>query len=162
MNIYQIDRQIEDLLAETDPETGEILFDPEQLNTLMMEKERATEELALSYKNLTAEAGAIRTEAAALTDRARKVEKMAETAKRYLTAILGGEKFKTPRVSVGYRSSSHVELKEDFFDWAKNFAPRLLREKEPEPDKAEIKRLLKAGIPVQFATLVEENNIQIR
>ena len=27
MNIYFINRQIEELLAETDPETGEVLFD---------------------------------------------------------------------------------------------------------------------------------------
>ena len=58
MNIYLINRQIEELLAETDPETGEVLFDPEQLNELIMEKEAATEDLALGYKNLTAEAAA--------------------------------------------------------------------------------------------------------
>ena len=63
MNIYFINRQIEELLAETDPETGEVLFDPEQLNELIMEKEAATEDLALGYKNLTAEAAAIRAEA---------------------------------------------------------------------------------------------------
>ena len=56
MNIYMINRQIEELLSETDPETGEVLFDAEQLNELMMEKEAATEDLALGYKNLKAEA----------------------------------------------------------------------------------------------------------
>lgn len=90
MNIYLINRQIEELLEEVDPETGEALFDPALLNELMMERENATEDLALGYKNLTAEAAAIRGEAAALTERARKVEKMAENAKKYLTAILDG------------------------------------------------------------------------
>ena len=162
MNIYLINRQIEELLAETDPETGEVLFDPEQLNELIMEKEAATEDLALGYKNLTAEAAAIRAEANALTERARKVEKMAENAKRYLSVILNGEKFKTARVSVGYRSSSKVDLAENFISWAKENAPRLLREKEPEADKSEIKRLLKNGVTVPYATLIEESNIQIR
>lgn len=162
MNIYFINRQIEELLAETDPETGEVLFDPEQLNELIMEKEAATEDLALGYKNLTAEAAAIRAEANALTERARKVEKMAENAKRYLSVILNGEKFKTARVSVGYRSSSKVDLAENFISWAKENAPRLLREKEPEADKSEIKRLLKNGVTVPYATLIEESNIQIR
>ena len=162
MNIYFINRQIEELLAETDPETGEILFDPEQLNALMLEKEAATEDLALGYKNLTAEAAAIRAEAGALTERARKVERMAENAKRYLAMMLNGEKFKTARVSVGYRSSSRVDLAENFLVWAKENAPRLLREKEPEADKSEIKRLLKTGVTVPYATLVEESNIQIR
>ena len=162
MNIYFINRQIEELLAETDPETGEVLFDPEQLNELIMEKEAATEDLALGYKNLTAEAAAIRAEANALTERARKVEKMAENAKRYLSVILNGEKFKTARVSVGYRSSSKVDLAENFISWAKENAPRLLREKEPEADKGEIKRLLKNGVTVPYATLIEESNIQIR
>ena len=162
MNIYFINRQIEELLAETDPETGEVLFDPEQLNELIMEKEAATEDLALGYKNLTAEAAAIRAEANALTERARKVEKMAENAKRYLSVILNGEKFKTARVSIGYRSSSKVDLAENFISWAKENAPRLLREKEPEADKGEIKRLLKNGVTVPYATLIEESNIQIR
>ena len=162
MNIYFINRQIEELLAETDPETGEVLFDPEQLNELIMEKEAATEDLALGYKNLTAEAAAIRAEANALTERARKVEKMAENAKRYLSVILNGEKFKTARVSIGYRSSSKVDLAENFISWAKENAPRLLREKEPEADKSEIKRLLKNGVTVPYATLIEESNIQIR
>ena len=162
MNIYFINRQIEELLAETDPETGEVLFDPEQLNELIMEKEAATEDLALGYKNLTAEAAAIRAEANALTERARKVEKMAENAKRYLSVILNGEKFNTARVSVGYRSSSKVDLAENFISWAKENAPRLLREKEPEADKSEIKRLLKNGVTVPYATLIEESNIQIR
>ena len=64
MNIYLINRQIEELLEEVDPETGEALFDPALLNELMMERENATEDLALGYKNLTAEASAIRGEAA--------------------------------------------------------------------------------------------------
>ena len=162
MNIYLINRQIEELLEEVDPETGEALFDPALLNELMMEREAATEDLALGYKNLTAEAAAIRGEAAALTERARKVEKMAENAKKYLTAILGGEKFKTSRVSIGYRTSSRVDLGDGFIPWAKENAPRLLREKEPEADKSEIKRLLKNGVTVPYASLIEESNIQIR
>jgi len=90
------------------------------------------------------------------------VERMAENAKRYLAMMLNGEKFKTARVSVGYRSSSRVDLAENFLAWAKENAPRLLREKEPEADKSEIKRLLKTGVTVPYATLVEESNIQIR
>ena len=43
MNIYLINRQIEELLEEVDPETGEALFDPALLNELMMEREAATE-----------------------------------------------------------------------------------------------------------------------
>ena len=162
MNIYLIDRQIEELLNETDPETGEVLFDPEQLNELMMEKEKATEDLALGYKNLIAEAAAIRAEAAALAERARRTERMAENAKRYLGTILNGEKFKTARVNIGYRSSNRVDLAPDFIPWAKENAPRLLREREPEADKGEIKRLMKNGVSVPYATLIEESNIQIR
>jgi hypothetical protein len=162
MTLYQIDREIEDLLTGIDPETGEVLFDEERLDELLKQKDNAIEDLALGCKNLAAEAAAIRAEASALLERARRADDVAKTAKRHLAAALGGEKFSTPRVSISFRSSSHVELAESFMDWAKDFAPRLLREKDPEPDKAEIKRLLKAGVPVQFASLVEESNIQIR
>ena len=64
--------------------------------------------------------------------------------------------------SIGYRASSRVDLGDGFIPWAKENAPRLLREKEPEADKSEIKRLLKNGVTVPYASLIEESNIQIR
>ena len=69
MRIYEIDREIEALLEECDPETGEALFDEEKLAALEAQRETAVEQLALGYKNLAAEAEAIKAEAAALTKR---------------------------------------------------------------------------------------------
>ena len=58
MNIYQIDQEILNLV---DPETGEIM-DWEAFDALQMAREAKIENVACWYKNLVAEAAAIRQE----------------------------------------------------------------------------------------------------
>ena len=62
MTIYEIDNRIAELV---DPETGELL-DYEAFAELAMEREAKIENMALWYKDLTAEAKAIREEERAL------------------------------------------------------------------------------------------------
>ena len=45
MKIYEIENAISDLLSQVDEETGEILFDPEQLEALQMERDGKIENL---------------------------------------------------------------------------------------------------------------------
>ena len=162
MNLYFIDREIEELLTSTDPETGEILFDEERLTELLQQKENGIEDLALEAKNLLAEEAAVRAEARALTKRAQSLSGQAERIKRYLNDHLNGEKFKTARVSISYTHTPHVELTDDFLPWAKVYAPGLLREKEPEPNKEAIRRALNNGSQVQFAQMVTDRSLVIR
>ena len=162
MRIYEIDREIEALLEECDPETGEALFDEEKLAALEAQRETAVEQLALGYKNLAAEAEAIKAEAAALTKRQRTAERQAENAKRYLEFLLKGEKFRTARVAVSYRQSERLEIGEGFLPWAVREAPGLLREREPEADRTAIRRALKNGGAVPFTELVPCRNMLVR
>jgi len=162
MNLYFIDREIEELLTSTDPETGEILFDEERLTELLKQKENGIEDLALEAKNLLAEEAAVRAEARALTKRAQSLSGQAERIKRYLNDHLNGEKFKTARVSISYTHTPHVELTDGFLPWAKVYAPGLLREKEPEPNKEAIRRALNNGSQVQFAQMVTDRSLVIR
>ena len=163
MKLYEIDSAIEKLIAESiDEETGELLIDPEKLEELQMQREAKIESLALYYKNLTAEAKAIREEEVALAARRKTVENVAERAKNYLEFALKGEKFKTPRVAVSYRKSTQVELETDFVEWAQVHEPDLLRYKDPEPDKTAISNALKAGKEIGKAWLVENTSMQIK
>lgn len=153
MNIYEIDRAI---LACVDPETGEIL-DLEALEQLHMEREVVIENMACWYKNLVAEAKAIREEELALAERRKKIESMADTRKRYLENALGGQKFQTARCSITFRKTSKVELQDEMaaIEWCqKNSRDDILKYKAPEINKTEMAALLKTGATVPGAELV--------
>lgn len=152
MTIYEIDSQILDCI---DEETGEVLS-VERLEKLMQDKEQKIESVALWYKNTVAEADAIKAEIQNLTARKKHDEKLAESLKVYLSNALGGQKFRTPKVSISYRKSSSVEV-EDVY----SLPPEFLVFK-PEPAKTDIKNALIAGNEVSGAKLVTKSNIQIK
>ena len=163
MKLYEINYAIDGLLNDAvDPETGEILFDPEELDKLQLEREVKLESLALAVKNLTAEGRAIREEEIALAERRKSLEKRAERAREYLEFILQGEKFRTAKVAVSWRSSKRVTVDEGFLAWAKRRGKRFLRMKDPEPDKTAIREALQSGEKIPHAAMVEETNMQIK
>ena len=163
MTIYQIDKEIEELIASSiDEETGELLFDTDRLEELQLARDEKVENLACLHKNLVAEAKAIKAEEEALAKRRKSVESEAERTKAYLEYVLNGENFKSARCAVGHRSSESVEVGDGFVDWAKKNSPDLLRVKEPEADKTAIKSLLKSGSIIPFASLVKKTTIQIK
>lgn len=160
MTLYDINAQLEALLEQVDPETGELLCDMDQLEALSLERDRKLEGLALYIKNRDAEAKAIREEEKALADRRRSLERKAERARDFLSRMLAGEKFSTPRVAVSWRKSEAVEIGMSFFSADAN--ERFLRYKNPEPDKAAIKAALKAGEEITGAELVTNLNMSIK
>lgn len=162
MKIYEIENAISDLLSQVDEETGEILFDPEQLESLQMERDGKIENLALAWKNMTAEAKAIKDEIDNLTKRMKTVQNAAERAKSYLEFVLNGEQFKSPKVAVSYRKSESVEPAPGFMDWALTNDDSLIRYKEPEADKTAIKKALKEGREIPFVTLVTKTSMTIK
>lgn len=162
MKIYEIDQAIEDLIANSiDEETGEVLFDPEVLEQLQMERERKIENLALFIKNATAEAKAIKDERDALGKRYESLQKRIASAKEYLEFVLHGEKFHTARVAITYRKSTSVDLDDQFLDWAKENWSDLLRTKV-EPDKKLIGEHLKSGEEIPHAQIVTNTTLSIK
>ena len=149
MRIYEIDKAIEELIANAvNPETGELILDNEALDALQMERDQKIENLALYVKDLTATAKAIREEEKAL--------------QQYLTYALGGQKFSTARVACTFRRSETVECGPEFIEWAKKNDVSLLRQKEPEVNRTEIKDKLKAGMTIPYTALVEKQNLTIK
>lgn len=148
---YFIDAQIEEALEEAiDPETGEIVNESklDEIEALKDAKDESIEQIGLYFKDLAAEAEAIKAEEKNLHDRRTALENRAEGVKKALEKILKGEKFKTPRLAVSYRKSEQTEITDltkipmEYFKW-----------KDPEPDKTAIKKALKAGEDVPGATL---------
>ncbi len=162
MTLYEIDAGIQELLSETDPETGELITDYEALDALLMEREAKIENIVLFIKNLSSDVRELKAEEAALAERRKKAEKKAERLREYVSHALGGEKFQTPRCCVSFRKSTALELGEGFTEWAKEHADTLLRYKEPEPDKAAIKAALAEGALIPDAKLVQNTTMTIK
>lgn len=161
MTLYEIDDQIWNLLeTAVDPETGEFLPDASaQLEALQMERDRKVENLACAVKNYRAEAAAIKAEEDALEKRRKAVEAKAERAKSFLNYALAGEKFKSAKVSVSYRTFPAVELDDSFMQTAPD---EFIRRRDPEPNKVAIMAALRAGEKIQGATLVERTSTLIK
>ena len=159
MSIYDIDAAIISLI---DTETGEVT-DEEAFDALQMERDVKVENIGLYFKDLTAEAKAIKEEEASLSARRKAVENKAERLKHLLDYALNGDKFSTPRLKVSYRKSSTVELKEGFTAWAEEHADDLLTYLEPKPNKTAIKAAIKDGrVPDDMATIETHENISIK
>lgn len=160
MTIYEIDAEVQRILDSAVDENGEVNPEAlEQLEALQMERERKVENLALAYKNAKSMAAAIKAEEEALAKRRKAEENSAERTRKYLDFVLGGESFKTSRVSVSHKTTQAVETDETFMLGA---ASEYLRYKDPEPNKTAIMAALKAGINVPGAKLVTRTSTIVK
>lgn len=170
MNIFDIERSIRDALdrmtAEME-ETGCISDEMAlELSSLNEAREKKVEGIALYYKEMQAEADAIKEEAKKLAERARTAQNKADSLKGFLSRLLYNpeqekqDKFKTARVSVSFRKSESVEIIDD--NWKLVPKKYVTKEIEYKVDKVGIKEALKAGEKVKGAYLRDKYNIQIK
>lgn len=162
MKLYEINQALLNCVTEAngtvvDTSTGEVI-DRAKLDALVMERDAKLENIALWIKDLKAEADAIKAEKDALAQRQKSAENKAEQLKQYLAFSLGeGNKFKTPRVALGWRRSATVEVAD-----VMALPAEYQRIKPPEADKTKIKDALKAGTVVPGCTLIEHQSLSIR
>lgn len=163
MKLYEIDEQLAQCF---DQETGELIM-PEVFEQLSMAREEKIEGILLYLKDTKAEAEAIAAEIKSLTARKKAAESRAEGLKSYIKYVLAGEKFKTARVAVSYRSVDAAELvegvsEEVFREWAKANRDDLLTYKEPEISKTALKEALMNGDDIPGAHIVNKQAIIIK
>lgn len=158
MSIYEIDDAITSLV---DMETGEI-EDEKRYDELQMERTQKVENIACYFKNLTAEAKAMREEEANLAQRRKAVESKAERIKALLVYALKGERFESPKVRCSYRKAKSVQVDDDFVAWAQEHADDLLTYKEPTPNRTAIKAALADGREVEHAQLITNESLQVK
>lgn len=152
MNLYEINDAIMNCV---DAETGEII-DIEALNNLSIERDSKIENLACWYKNLMADAEALKNEKNAFAEREKRAKNKAESIKRYLSTALNGEKFKTDKCVCNFSLSKSVNVLDP-----DNIPAEYLRVKY-EPNKTEIKKALEQGEVVPGAVISVNNNISIK
>ena len=153
MKLYEINEQI---LNCVDAETGEVI-DPEKLNELQIAKDEKLENLALWYKDLLAEANALKDEKEAFAAREKVAKNKAESIKNYLSYILNGDNFKTTKCVLSFRKSEKG-IVDDIYSIPESF----LKYAEPKADLTEIKKAIKNGEEIKGAHLEETQNIQIK
>lgn len=154
LSLYEIDREI---LSLVDPETGEIM-DWDAFEQLQMDREKKIESVACWYKNLVAEAAAIREEEKNLADRRKKLENKAEARLKYLKNALNGQNFETSKCAITFRRSAKVNVNNEqaAVGWAeKNNRDDILKFVAPTVDKNMVAKLLREGINIPGVELEE-------
>lgn len=166
MQLYEIDAAIRDVLdGMVDPETGEVSDDAlALLEDLSLQRQDKIEGIALYYKNLTADAAAIKVEEEALRKRRQSAESHAARLRRFLSEFMPGEKLETAKVKIGWRNAPSVFIHDEaqFVDWAANGHDEFLSFKPPSVNKTAIKDAIKSGKIVEGAEIVTRPSIQVK
>lgn len=173
MGINKINENIEELLNRfevsadgemVDTETGEILDSDQkaevtkELRKLCIEKEEATENLAVWILDMNSMVTAIKAQEKVLKERRESLERKAERVSRFLEFQLDGQKLESGRVKVSYRTSTKVNVTDE-----EALSKEFLRVRvTTEPDKSAIKNALKAGKTVAGAELIESRSMIIK
>lgn len=164
MKLYEIDRAIAGVLEDglvIDEETGEVLFDEDGFDQLDAARSDKMEAVGIFIKGLASDAAELRSEEKALAERRKSKEKKAERLKAYLLRsmqCLGDKKFETSRVAVIIRKSDVTVI-----DEPDAIPARYVKEKiERQPDKAAIKKAIKAGEEIRGAHIETRENLGVK
>lgn len=167
LRLYEINPAIQAIYDNmVDSETGEINEDAiAMLEELDMQKDEAIEAEAMYYKNLDAEITGLKAIIEKLGKQVKSKELQQTKAKtRIAYQLHPGEKFETPLVKIGWRSSSAVHIADEagFLEWAKNGHECFLSYKDPTISKKAVGDAIKAGEAVEGAEIVKHQSVQVR
>lgn len=163
MKLFDIDEKLAacvklDESRVVDTESGEII-DLEAIAALEMERDKKIENLGCWYKNLLAEAEALKAQKNAFAEREKAAKAKAESLKGFLGRYLNGKKFETAKVAMSFRKSEAVEFDAKCIG---DVPEEFLKFKDPELDKVAVKKAIKAGESVPGCELVQRQNLQIK
>jgi chromosome segregation ATPase len=151
MKLYEYTDAIRDVIERGfcfDGDTGEVMFDRENLDELRASYEDKLEACALYVKDLQAEAEAIRAEEKRLKERRKAKESKAEHMRAYILANMQGKSFETARVQARSRASERVQVELERLP-----AEYVTVKETKSADKLAIKRALQSGEDVPGAFL---------
>ena len=177
-SLYEIDNQIESIVEKFagafDEATGEIIDEElysdsqKELDNLEIAQNEKIENIACYIKNLTAEVSVLDNEAKVFLQRKKAKENQLKRVKEYLENFLKFKEIKkieTPKAVLSFRKSEQLEIadEEKVLEWLKQNEETLIKYKEPEIDKAGLKKYIKTtGEVVPSVQIVEKQNLQIK
>lgn len=181
-SLYQINDQVDSIMAKIqnafDESTGEIvdeelyLKSQKELDNLEIAQNDKIENIACYIKNLCSEVFALENEIKTFSQRKKVKENQLKRVKEYLANFLklkGIKKIETPKAVVSFRKSEVLEItdEEELLEYGK-YRGDFLKYREPEIDKAELKKYIKLCIDIEEdempkgARIVEKQNLQIK
>lgn len=163
MKLFDIDEKLAacvklDENRVVDTESGEII-DLEAIAALEMERDKKIENLGCWYKNLLADAEALKAQKNAFAEREKAAKAKAESLRGFLGRYLNGKKFESAKVAMSFRKSEAVEFDAKCIG---DVPEEFLKFKDPELDKVAVKKAIKAGETVPGCELVARQNLQIK
>lgn len=164
MRLYDLAAGVESVIDSgmvIDEETGEILFDADNLEELQMAFEEKLVNCALYIKNLDAEVEAIKNEEKRLNQRRKSAENKALRMRDYVLnclEIAGKKKIEDARVSIGTRLSKAVKIADDYLI-PHEFCTEV---HEWKPDKKIIKQALENGQDINGAEIEGKTNLVLK
>ncbi|WP_304095678.1 siphovirus Gp157 family protein [Phascolarctobacterium succinatutens] len=163
MKLFDIDEKLAacvklDESRVVDTESGEII-DLEAIAALEMERDKKIENLGCWYKNLLADAEALKAQKNTFAEREKAAKAKAESLRGFLIRYLNGKKFETAKVAMSFRKSEAVEFDAKCIG---DVPEEFLKFKDPELDKVAVKKAIKAGETVPGCELVARQNLQIK
>lgn len=135
------------------------IIDLEAIAALEMERDKKIENLGCWYKNLLADAEALKAQKNAFAEREKAAKAKAESLRGFLGRYLNGKKFETAKVAMSFRKSEAVEFDAKCIG---DVPEEFLKFKDPELDKGAVKKAIKAGETVPGCELVQRQNLQIK
>lgn len=164
MRLYDIAFDVENVInggMVVDEESGEILFDSDNLDELKLSFKDKLESCGCYIKNLDAEANAIGKEIANLQARKKSAESRSKRMREYVLdcmEIAGEKRVETPRVAISQRTSKYLEI-ENEFDIPENYKDI---QEVVKVDKKAITDAIKSGESVNGCELKERVNLQVK
>ena len=164
MNLYEINKVIEEVINNgfsIDNETGEVLFEPSDLDSLNEQFDEKADNIACYIKDIDALNDSISNEIKALQERKKQNESKIEKLKSYLTDALAQrnmKKFESARNKITFRKSQSVNV----IDEDKISADYLKTEIVSKLDKKILLADLKAGKEVDGCSLLTKNNLILK
>jgi hypothetical protein len=164
MKLYEYEEAMD---AALDAETGEV--NEELINGLWEDRDTRLDQAARWTKDTEANIAALKAEIKRLSDRCKVLERAAGGMRAYIARILNGSKFWCTAASISFRRSKAVEIPDEaaLVRWAlNNGQDQILRIKEPEINKTEVKRLLESDSPIKppavMAHIEDRQNLIIK
>ena len=162
--LYELDKAIEQVIENGfswDDETGEVLFEESDLDSLQAALSDKLEVCGIWIKNQKALADAIKAEEKALSERRKSIEKRMERMDGYVLRCLlktPKQSMETPIVSLKTRKSTRTII-DDEAEVPEEFTEQVVTVKV---NKSEIGKALKAGREVSGAHLETIQNLQVK
>jgi outer membrane murein-binding lipoprotein Lpp len=177
-SLYQINEKVDSIMAKIqsafDESTGEIIDEElylesqKELDNLEIAQNDKIENLACFIKNLHSEVFALENEIKTFSQRKKVKENQLKRVKEYLENFLKFKEIKkieTPKAVLSFRKSEQLDIVDEpkVLEWLKQNESSLIKYKEPEIDKAGLKKYIKlTGEVVPSVQIVEKQNLQIK